>query len=414
MDAHGWYLMPGVIDPHVHFGLKSRGTVTADDFAIGSASAARAGGVTTVIDYADHLSGTDLVESARARMGEIAGRSFVDWTLHQNVTRVDADLDGQLAALARLGIASIKCFTTYKEAGYMLDGADLEQVIAAAARAGLLTTVHAEDDELLAAARSAATAAGDVGPGAHGRCRPAAAEVAAVEGAIAAAARAGGPIYIVHVSTAGAAQAIAAARRRGQAVFAETCPHYLLLDEGVYWRGDGEARLFIMSPPLRGAEHGQALWEAVAAGDIDCISTDHCAYTAEQKREGRSCYDVLPGIPGAQTSLPLVYSYGVATGRIDLPRMAELMCEGPARLFGLARKGRIEPGFDADMVLFERCAPYALDAAALGSAAGYTPYEGMEVVCRVRHTFLRGSAVTPGGRPRGAFVAAGRMEGADS
>lgn len=411
MDAHGWYLLPGVIDPHVHFGLKSRGTVAADDYANASASAAMVGGVTTVIDYADHLSRGTLADSARARMEEIQGRSFVDWALHQNVTWVEDGFQQEIEELRALGVSSLKCFTTYREAGYMLAEDDLSYVVKKAGRAGMLTTVHAEDDAILDAARAAAYSMNDRAPGAHGRCRPVQAEVTAVERVIAAAARAGGPVYIVHVSTAGAARAIAAARGRGQEVYAETCPHYLVLDEGAYERED--ASLFIMSPPLRGQEHGQALWEAAAAGDIDCISTDHCAYTVEQKRAGRSCLDVLPGIPGVQASLPLVYSYGVAQGRISLSRMAELMCEAPARLFGLARKGRIEPGFDADMVLFERCPPYALSAEALGSAAGYTPYEGMDAVCRVRRTFLRGSAVTADGHPRGEFVAADRMEDAD-
>ena len=404
-------LFPGVIDPHVHFGLRSRGTVTADDFVIGSLCAAE-GGVTTVIDYADHLPGASLGESAQARMGEIQGQSCVDWTLHQNAVRVDQDLVRQLEQLGQLGVSSVKCFTTYKEADYMLAEEGLAQVVAEAAQAGLLVTVHAEDDQVLARARAAAEAAGDVGPGAHGRCRPSEAEVAAVERVIEIAARAEGPVYFVHVSTAGAAQAIERARGRGQAVFAETCPHYLLLDESAY--AGAEARRFIMSPPLRGREHGRALWRALAAGAIDCISTDHCAYTLEQKELGQTCFEVLPGIPGVHTSLMLMGSYGVAPRRLSLARLAQVMCEAPARLFGLGRKGRIAPGFDADMVLMEPCMPRPLVGAELGSAAGYTPFEGIDVCCRVRRTYVRGRLVAADGRSGQALlemVRAGLLDG---
>lgn len=400
VDARGMLVMPGVIDPHVHFELRSRGTVTADDFASGTRCAA-AGGVTTVIDYADHLPGMTLSQCAAVRLSEIRPQAAVDYAVHQNCIRIGNNIGDQLADLRRAGIGSVKVFTTYKDAGYMLEGDDLEALLREAKRHGVLVTVHAEDNDLIEQARCRLEAAGHVSPAYHGQSRPREAEERAVRHVIAAAGAADAPVYFVHVSTRGAAQAIAEARREGQQVMAETCPHYLLLDEGRYSGAD--ARLFIMSPPLRTQTDHKALWAATAAGDIDTFSTDHCAFTPEQKALGRSCFDTLPGIPGVQTLLPLVYTYGVAAGIITVEQMAEMMCANPARLFGVShRKGRIAPGLDADIVILDTTARHRLRGAQLLSKAGYTPYEGMEVGCEVREVYLRGNLVAAHGRFCGA------------
>ena len=400
VDARGMLVMPGAIDPHVHFELRSRGTVTVDDFASGTRCAA-AGGVTTVIDYADHLPGMTLSQCAAVRLSEIRPQAAVDYAVHQNCIRLDHDIGDQLAQLRGAGIASVKVFTTYRDAGYMLEGGDLEALLREAKRHGVLVTVHAEDDGLIEQARGRLEAAGHVSPAYHGQSRPREAEERAVRHVIAAAGAADAPVYFVHVSTRGAAQAIAEARREGQQVMAETCPHYLLLDEGRYSGAD--ARLFIMSPPLRTQADQRALWAAAAAGDIDTFSTDHCAFTPEQKALGHSCFDTLPGIPGVQTLLPLIYTYGVATGTITAGQMVKMMCANPARLFGLShRKGRIAPGLDADIVILDTTVQRNLDGAELLSKAGYTPYEGMEVGCEVREVYLRGNLVAAHGRFCGA------------
>lgn len=400
VDARGMLVMPGAIDPHVHFGLRSRGTVTADDFASGTACAA-AGGVTTVIDYADHLPGMTLAQSAAIRLAEVRGQAAADYAVHQNFIRLDADFGEQLAQLHAAGVGSVKVFTTYKDVGYMLEGGDLEALLRAAKRHGVLVTVHAEDDAVIVRVRRQLEAAGSVSPADHGKSRPAEAEEQAVREVIRAAEAADAPVYVVHVSTRGAIEAIAEARRRGLAVMCETCPHYLLLDEGRY--AGPNARLFIMSPPLRTPADQDGLWRAVTRRVVDTFSTDHCAFTPEQKALGQSCFDTLPGIPGVQTLLPLVYTYGVATGRITASRMVEMMCETPARLFGLsARKGRIAPGLDADICILDTTARRTLSGADLLSQAGYSPYEGMKVGCEVREVYLRGRLVASRGRFFGA------------
>lgn len=400
VDARGMLVMPGVIDPHVHFGLRSRGTVTADDFASGTRCAA-AGGVTTVIDYADHRHDMTLLQCAEERLSEVRPQAVVDYAVHQNCIRINHDISDQLAELRGAGIGSVKVFTTYKDVGYMLEGGDLEALLRAAKRHGVLVTVHAEDDAVLERARTQLEAAGRVSPAHHGESRPAEAEERAAGHVIAAAKAADAPVYFVHVSTRGAIQAIAEARHEGLPVLAETCPHYLLLDEGRYAGAD--ARLFIMSPPLRTPADQDALWGAVAAGDVDTFSTDHCAFTPRQKARGRFCFDTLPGIPGVQTLLPLVYTYGVVAGKITAGQMVKMMCENPARLFGLSRrKGRIAPGLDADIVILDTAARRRLSGAELLSKARYTPYEGMKVACEVREVYLRGNLVAAHGRFCGA------------
>ncbi len=411
VNASGMLVMPGVIDPHVHFELHSRGTVTADDFASGTASAA-AGGVTTVIDYADHIPGMTLAQCAKQRLAQIRPQAAVDYSVHQNFIRVDPDFYDQLAELRGAQIASVKVFTTYRDAGYMLEGGDLEALLRTAKHHGVLVTVHAEDDASITHARDQLEAAGCVSPAHHGKSRPAEAEQRAVRQVIRAARAADAPVYFVHVSTRGAIEAIAEARLDGQPVMAETCPHYLVLDESRYARPD--ARLYIMSPPLRTKADQKALWDAAAAGHIDTFSTDHCAFTPDQKALGRLCFDTLPGIPGVQTLLPLVYTHGVAAGRITVGQMVEMMCENPARLFGLdCRKGYIAPGFDADICVLDTAAKRRLSGAELLSRAGYTPYEGMEVACEVREVYLRGSLVAARGRFCG-HCGAGEFVGASA
>ena len=213
VDARGMLVMPGVIDPHVHFGLRSRGTVTADDFASGTRCAA-AGGVTTAIDYAVHLPGMTLSQCAAVRLSEIRPQAAVDYAVHQNCIRIGSDIGDQLAELRRAGIGSVKVFTTYKDAGYMLEGGDLEALLREAKRHGVLVTVHAEDDALIEQARGRLEAAGHVSPAYHGQSRPREAEERAVRNVIEAAGAADAPVYFVHVSTRSAVRAIAGARRK--------------------------------------------------------------------------------------------------------------------------------------------------------------------------------------------------------
>ncbi|MGE5588995.1 MAG: dihydropyrimidinase [Clostridia bacterium] len=391
LDASGKYVLPGVVDAHTHFALRSRGTVTADDFASGSRAAA-CGGVTCVIDFADQVPGVSMASSARARVDEAMAGAAVDFGLHMTVTKVPADLPGEMAALARMGVGAVKLFTTYRAAGYLLEDADFLAVSDAASKAGLLVTVHAEDNDTVERLESTLRAQARALPSLHAESRPPEAEAMAIRDVAARLGGAGIPVYFVHVSSAAGLDAVREARRLGYTVYAETCPHYLLLTEEEY---SGErAREFIMTPPLRTAADAAALWDAVLGGEIDVIATDHCAFTREQKALGETCFDVLPGIPGVETLLPLVHHEGVVRRGMALPDMVRMLSYNPARVFGLyPRKGTIAPGSDADIVIFDPGCARTLTASALNSRAGYTPYEGMKVQGVPRMAMVRGRVV---------------------
>lgn len=397
VEAEGSLVLPGIIDAHTHYALRSRGgNVTADDFYQGSVSAA-CGGVTTVIDYADQIPGATMLEAAKVRKQEAANSICIDFSLHMTLTDLGPEKWEQLEELKMAGITSYKVFTTYPEAGYMMDDDTIFQLLTLAKRLGTLVTVHAEDNTIIEKAKQKLIIEGRAGPGYHALSRPAAAETEAVRKIIQLAEDAAATVYIAHVSTAGACQAIAEANARGQTVLAETCPHYLLLDNSIY---DGiDVQKFIMTPPLRGKDDQQALWEGLQQGTFQVVATDHCAYSLEQKSKGQTCFDTLPGIPGSETLLPLLYSEGVAKGKISLPKLVELLAENPAKIFGLyPRKGCVAPGSDADLVVLNPHTETTLSAKSLHSAAGYTPYEGWKIKGRIEKTLLRGQVVYQDGR----------------
>lgn len=409
LDASGKFVLPGIIDAHTHFGMKSRnGIITADDFYRGSASAA-CGGVTTVIDYAEPLPGQSLKEAAKQRRLEAESSIAVDFSLHVVIPDLDGDRASELEALLHYGISSYKVFTTYE--GLQIKDRDLRRLLQLARELNTLVTVHAEDDQVLQDARHRLIQQARVSPGYHAASRPAEAEGRAVESMIRLADETGVLIYFVHISTGAGCRAIGRARAAGQRVLGETCPHYLLLTEELYQRPD--AQKYIMCPPLRKAEDNWMLWESLQSGVLQVVATDHCAYTWDQKRSARTCFETPPGIPGSETLLPLLYSEGVARGRLTLPQLVALLSANPARIFGLyPRKGGLAPGSDGDAVILDPRKEVVLSAKNLHSAAGYTPFEGWRVQGYPETTILRGKIVYHRGyftgiQGGGRFVAAG-------
>jgi len=387
-DAERKLVLPGVIDAHTHFGLVARGTVTADGWEEGTISAA-CGGVTTCIDYADPFPGEPLVEGAREKLAEAEGKACIDYTVHMTVHCWTSDLRQELQELREMGITSLKIFTTYDQK--IADG-DLGLLLEDARDLGLLVTVHAEDDDVVRKLRSQLEQRGDTGPRSHGISRPPEAEERAVAKVIETAQKLDVPVFFVHVSTGDGATRIAEARRYGQKVYGETCPHYLILDDGVYASGD--PRPVIMTPPLRPPGHQEVLWQALSKGALQMVATDHCAYTLEQKGQGKTCFDTLPGIPGSETLLPLLYTFGVGGGHFDVICLARLLSTNPAKLFGLyPQKGCIEVGSDADLVIFDPEKEVVLDGKKLHSSSVYTPFSGIKVRGYPETTLLRGEVI---------------------
>ncbi|MEW6229214.1 MAG: amidohydrolase family protein, partial [Bacillota bacterium] len=372
---------------------------------------AACGGVTTVIDFADQVPGMPMARAAQARIDVAKSGASVDFALHMTVTSAPEDLAGEMKGLAEIGVGAVKLFTTYRAAGYLLDDADFLAVARAAGQAGLLVTVHAEDNDTVERLEAALRAERKTSPAHHAASRPREAEASAIRRVSDLLGKLGIPVYFVHVSSGAGLEAVRRARRLGYTVYAETSPHYLLLTEDVY--PQAEAREFIMTPPLRTAGDCAMLWEGVLRGEIETIATDHCAFTVEQKALGETCFDVLPGIPGVETLLCLVHHGGVVQRGMALQDMVKALSYNPARLFRLyPRKGTIAPGADADIVIFDPAWSRTLTAEVLHSRAGYTPYEGMKVRGYPRTVMVRGRIVYTneqfvGAPGRGKFIPAG-------
>ena len=399
LDAAGMYVLPGVIDPHTHFSLDTGTGRTADDFTTGSDSAA-AGGVTTYINFAIQHPGQSFAAALAAAREEAEGRSVVDFGFHLNVTHLDPGWERDLDQVVDSGVSSAKVYTTYKGTVFYVDDWTILRLMERSGEAGLLVQMHAENDDMLEGRKRELLAAGQRGLAFHASSRPAVAESEAVSRGLFMSRVTGSPIYLVHLSAPLSVDLVAEARRAGVAAVAETCPHFLVLDETAYQRPD--PRPFLMTPPLRPPEMREALWQRVERGDVQSVGSDHCGYSLAQRGPGDDFTQVSPGIPGVETSLALLYTFGVRRGRLDLPALARLTSENPARIFGLwPRKGRLEPGSDADLVLFDPRPRQALAAASLHSAAGFSPYEGLELEGAVRATICRGRVVYREGRVSG-------------
>lgn len=406
IDATGCFVLPGIIDAHTHIQLDTGFFQTPDDWLAGTMAAA-CGGVTTVIDYASQFPGQELTEAVENRWQETKP-AVIDFALHCMVTDLPPGRERELDTLVEMGVPSIKLYTTYRPQ-YYADDATLFRLMRAAGERGILTTVHCENDALVNAAAEALVATGAVGLANHGRARPALAEVEAVNRVLFLAQEASAPVYIAHCSAGRSVEMVAQARARGQTAFAETCPHYLLLDASAYVGADPHR--FILQPPLRAAENNAALWKWVEAGAVAVIATDSCDYNLDQKTTHSDFRKTPGGLPGTETLLPLMASYGVAENRLSWSDLARLLSTNPARIFGLyPSKGTLMPGADADVTIYDPNEHYTLTPDHLHGLAGYTPFEGFSLQGCVKTTLSRGKVVYEEGEfkgqpGRGRFVA---------
>jgi dihydropyrimidinase len=396
-------VLPGVIDVHTHTRVAS--DAEPDRFFQDSVAAAY-GGTTTVLAFNNPGTGSSLAAGRSLMVGlrewraATEGDSAIDCAVSLALSGQMDDPLAELPAIVEAGVPTAKAFMVYD---FRLEDARLFDAMRILGRAGGMLQVHCEDPVLIGAAVADALHRGNTAPRYHATSRPPIAEEIATARAMAFAEVAEAPAYVVHLSSIGALAAVRAAKARGVRAFAETCPHYLTLTEDRYADpDDAEVAKAIVSPPLRSAADRDALWAGLADGTLDLVATDHVPdrTTIEKRVEGVSFDRISNGAPGIETLLTLVYSEGVAKGRIDLERMVELLATTPARLFGLRSKGAIEPGRDADLVLFDPTARRTVRAADLHHTSDYTPYEGIAVTGAVRSVFVRGKAVIRDG----AFV----------
>ncbi|MFA5447097.1 MAG: dihydropyrimidinase [Sphaerochaeta sp.] len=390
VHAEGLCILPGVIDAHTHYHLESRGTVTADSFKEGSKAGAY-GGVTTVIDFADDLPGKTLAQSAKARIDQMQEGMAIDFSLHQGVYRLRPSLKEELAALKEVGVKVIKLFTTYKNVGYMIEKREeLKEVLTLCKELEILVTVHCEDDQVISDAQKAYR--GDWGPASHPVLRPSLAEAQAIRTMGELALEVEIPLYVVHLSSKAGLEAVRDLRSQGLRVIVETTPHYLFLNNEKLTGVEGP--LYVMTPPLRDEEDTKALQEALLNGEVQVVATDHCAFNREQKLASNDSRTILPGIPGSEELLPLIYTLAAQSGRIGIQQVVNLLSTAPAKAFGLyPQKGAIRVGSDADLVLFDPDHAWTITDQTIHSSAGYSVYNGMTVLGRAVMTYLRGRLV---------------------
>lgn len=388
IDASGLLVIPGAVDPHVHLQMPLAGRVSTDTFTSGT-RAALYGGTTTVIDFVTPEPGQSMLEALRRRKEEADGAVSADYGLHMTVPTwhaADADRLVEIPAVASQGCPTYKMYQAY--AGMMLDDVALHRAMSAVAAVGGRVVLHSETGPLLDALREQALAAHHTEPIWHAATRPARLEASAVHRAAEVAAVAGCSLYIFHAGAKETVEEARRARQRGVAIHAETCPQYLLLTAGRHLGGpNGE--LYVCAPPLRSEADQETLWQALACGDMDVVSTDHCPWLYAEKQQAD--FTQIPGgVPSIEARLSLIYHFGVGAGRLSLERWVDTCCSAPARLMGLETKGRVAPGFDADLVLFDPARRKRIDVDTLHEAADWTPYAGMEVQGWPRTVLLRG------------------------
>jgi dihydropyrimidinase len=392
LDASGLVVLPGGVDVHVHLPWPTGSHISADTIATGTLAAAF-GGVTSIIDFCIPEGDESLAAVLQRKKEEATREAWVDYGFHLNIRGDIAKKVKEIPALVQAGFPSFKVFMAYE--GFRLDDSELRQVLEAARAAGALVTVHAEDGILADRVTQKLLEKGKKSLGYFPESRPAECEEDAIQRLLHYQQQIGTRVHIHHVSTSGGVWAIAEARQAGRPVSGETCPHYLLFTSQDYVGDPSRAASLICAPSIKSAIHQQALWEGLVKGTLSVLATDHCPYTRSQKEAQLDDFSKVPGgMGGVELRLPLIYSAGVATNKLTLERFTQIWAEEPAKLFGLhPRKGFINTGSDADLVLFDPSQNWVVHAAELHMNTDCLSYEGMRLQGKVRATFLRGRLV---------------------
>lgn len=417
IDVAGRLVIPGGIDSHCHVEqLSSMGVLCADDWYSASVSAAF-GGSTTIIPFAAQHRGQPLRQVADAYRASATAKSVIDFSYHLILSETDEQtLHHDLPALIREGITSFKVFMTYDK--LKLNDGQLLDVFAVAAKMGALPMIHAENNDVILWIARHLLAAGHVAPKFHALSHAPVAETEATQRAIHLASVLDVPILVVHVSTLGGAQAIAAAQRLGAPIHGETCPQYLLLTAEDLDLPDMEGAKFCCSPPPRDKVSQTALWQALKSGVLTCYSSDHAPYRFDASGKipngsATTFKQIANGLPGLELRMPLLFSEGVRKGRLSVQEFVALTSTNHAAMYGLApRKGTIALGSDADLLIWDPDETRTVRAADLHDQVGYTPYEGRTVTGWPNTVISRGRVVVSGERllverGSGQFIARG-------
>ncbi|WP_418039569.1 dihydropyrimidinase [Paenibacillus xylanilyticus] len=381
VDASGCYVIPGGIDPHTHLDMPFGGTVTADDFATGTAAAAF-GGTTTILDFCLTQKGKPLTESLKEWHAKAKGKAAIDYGFHLMIGEMnDQVLEELPQVIEEEGVSSFKVFMAYKNQ-FQADDGILYQTLQKAKEYGALVMVHAENGDVIDLLVQQALAEGRTEPIHHALTRPSILEGEATGRAARLAALADSQLYVVHVTCAEAVEQIARMRDMGYRIWGETCPQYLTLDQSIMDQPDFEGAKYVWSPPLREASHQEVLWNALKSGQLQTIGSDHCSFNFKgQKDLGKNDFSKIPnGGPVIEDRLSILYSEGVAKGRISLNQWVDLCSTRASKLFGMfPQKGTLAVGTDADIVIFDPSISRKISASTHHMNVDYSAFEGMQV-----------------------------------
>lgn len=396
-DAKDLLVFPGAVDTHVHFNDEFMNTISVHDYYTGTRAAAF-GGVTSIVDFSNQIPGEPLVQTVEAKKEQAKGKAIVDWGVHPVITKPTVKILKEIPLLVQEGAPTIKCYMTYRAEGLMVGDNDLKRIMKALEKAGGMLLVHAEDNDTIEKNVPRMIEEGLTASIFHAKSRPPDSEARAIRRCIQLARETQVRLFIVHMASAAGVEMVGQAKGEGYDVIAETCTHYLIFTDRMLERDDGIK--WICSPPLRNPMIQECLWRGIRDGRISMVTSDDAAYSWEAKLLGADRFDKCPnGIPGIEVRLPLLYSEGVAKGRISLPRFVELISTHPALLFGLApQKGTLAPGTDADIVLFDPRIRWTMNRGSLHMAADWSAYENIPVTGKIIKVFSRGDLIIDGDR----------------
>ena len=399
IDAKGKYVFPGFIDPHVHIYLPFMGTFAKDTYETAS-KAALVGGTTTLIEMCCPSRKDDALEGFELWMSQAAGKSACDFTFHMGVTKFDEKTEGQLREIVKRGISSFKVFLAYKGA-FGVDDAELYRTLKLARELGVIVTAHCENETLIAERQKELLAAGKTGPGQHHESRPPWVEAEGVHHLMSFAEATGAETYIVHLSCQEALDEALAARKRGVRVSVETLIQYLTLDKTYAEKPKFEGAKYVMSPPLRDKRNQPVLWKGLRDDVIQTVATDHCPFDFKtQKVMGKNDFTKIPnGIPALEDRVNVLYTYGVKRGKMDLQTFVNCASTQAAKLFDLyPHKGGIQPGADADLVIYDPKYRGKISAKTQYVNSDYNAFEGWKIEGRPSVVTVRGKVAVRDGK----------------
>lgn len=411
IDATGKYVFPGFIDPHVHIYLPFMGTFAKDTHETAS-RAAIVGGTTTLIEMICPGCEERPLESFEVWLGKAQDASACDFSFHMGVTRYDEEAERDFREIVRRGVSSFKIFLAYKGA-FGVSDEQLYKTLQLAKSLGVITTAHCENADLVAELQKKLLAEGKAGPEWHYWSRPPAVEAEGVHHLMTFAEMTGAHVYIVHLSCEESLGEAIFGAARGVHVWVETLIQYLLLDRTEAEKPNFEGAKAVMSPPLRDRKNQEVLWNGLRQGFVSTLATDHAPFDfATQKILGRDDFTRIPnGIPSLEDRINLYYTHGVKRGRIDLHQFVETASTKAAKIFGLfPRKGTIQPGCDADLVVYDPDYRGKISAATHQMNLDYNSFEGFEIEGRPQIVTVRGKVAARDGKfvgevGRGKFLA---------